>query len=204
MHSVAPVPFSLSAYINPFSSLPFPLIFILYQPLTHYLSVVSLSPRPHTSLPPPCWLQTMLVQMWYPITVATVSREFKKILAKHLKATSGSLEGLDLKLHDFGYRGVSSQEVSQSVTPCFIYSAAAHVETCKRAHFCIMTQVLLLYQYHCSPSKEPDQLNSLQVALISTGNPDASSQRSKWSSCDIFSVHMAVSCWCYQIIAWYK
>ncbi|KAG9353279.1 hypothetical protein JZ751_017855 [Albula glossodonta] len=52
----------------------------------------------------------MLVQMWYPITVATISREFKKILAKHLKATSGSLEGLDFKLHDFGYRGVSSQE----------------------------------------------------------------------------------------------
>lgn len=56
------------------------------------------------------YIETMLVQMWYPITVATVSREFKKILARHLKATSGSLEGLDLKLHDFGYRGVSSQE----------------------------------------------------------------------------------------------
>lgn len=49
--------------------------------------------------------------MWYPITVATLSREFKKILAKHLKATSGNLEGLEFKLHDFGYRGVSSQEV---------------------------------------------------------------------------------------------
>ncbi|XP_077458656.1 nicotinamide phosphoribosyltransferase 2 isoform X2 [Stigmatopora argus] len=56
------------------------------------------------------YVETMLVQMWYPITVATISREFKKILAKHLKATSGSLEGLELKLHDFGYRGVSSQE----------------------------------------------------------------------------------------------
>ncbi|KAA0707771.1 Nicotinamide phosphoribosyltransferase [Triplophysa tibetana] len=56
------------------------------------------------------FIETMLVQMWYPITVATISREFKKILAKHLKATSGSLEGLDIKLHDFGYRGVSSQE----------------------------------------------------------------------------------------------
>uniref|UniRef100_A0A9J8BWY8 Nicotinamide phosphoribosyltransferase n=1 Tax=Cyprinus carpio carpio TaxID=630221 RepID=A0A9J8BWY8_CYPCA len=56
------------------------------------------------------YIETMLLQMWYPITVATISREFKKILAKHLKATSGSLEGLDLKLHDFGYRGVSSQE----------------------------------------------------------------------------------------------
>ncbi|XP_055041061.1 nicotinamide phosphoribosyltransferase 2 [Misgurnus anguillicaudatus] len=56
------------------------------------------------------YIETMLVQMWYPITVATISREFKKILAKHLKATSGSLEGLDIMLHDFGYRGVSSQE----------------------------------------------------------------------------------------------
>ncbi|KAI4896295.1 hypothetical protein NFI96_028914 [Prochilodus magdalenae] len=56
------------------------------------------------------YIETMLVQMWYPITVATISREFKKILAKHLKATSGSLEGLEFKLHDFGYRGVSSQE----------------------------------------------------------------------------------------------
>lgn len=56
------------------------------------------------------YIETMLVQMWYPITVATVSREFKKILAKHLRATSGSLEGLNEKLHDFGYRGVSSQE----------------------------------------------------------------------------------------------
>lgn len=56
------------------------------------------------------YIETMLVQMWYPITVATVSREFKKILAKHLKATSGNLEGLNQKLHDFGYRGVSSQE----------------------------------------------------------------------------------------------
>lgn len=57
----------------------------------------------------------MLLQMWYPITVATISREFKKILAKHLKATSGSMEGLDLKLHDFGYRGVSSQEVRNTL-----------------------------------------------------------------------------------------
>lgn len=61
-----------------------------------------------------CWLsvlQTILVQIWYPITVATNSREQKKILAKYLLDTSGNLEGLEYKLHDFGYRGVSSQEV---------------------------------------------------------------------------------------------
>lgn len=56
-------------------------------------------------------LQTILVQSWYPITVATNSREQKKILAKYLLETSGNLDGLEYKLHDFGYRGVSSQEV---------------------------------------------------------------------------------------------
>lgn len=55
--------------------------------------------------------KTLLVQIWYPITVATNSREQKKILAKYLLETSGNLEGLEYKLHDFGYRGVSSQEV---------------------------------------------------------------------------------------------
>uniref|UniRef100_A0A8C2AMH3 Nicotinamide phosphoribosyltransferase n=1 Tax=Cyprinus carpio TaxID=7962 RepID=A0A8C2AMH3_CYPCA len=58
------------------------------------------------------WVETILVQIWYPITVATNSREQKKILAKYLMETSGSLEGLEYKLHDFGYRGVSSQETA--------------------------------------------------------------------------------------------
>lgn len=62
-------------------------------------------------LPPP--FQTILVQVWYPITVATNSREQKKILAKYLLETSGNLDKLEYKLHDFGYRGVSSQEVEE-------------------------------------------------------------------------------------------
>ncbi|KAG7240742.1 hypothetical protein INR49_026631 [Caranx melampygus] len=53
------------------------------------------------------WVETILVQIWYPITVATNSREQKKILAKYLLETSGNLEGLEYKLHDFGYRGVT-------------------------------------------------------------------------------------------------
>uniref|UniRef100_A0A3P9I9G7 Nicotinamide phosphoribosyltransferase n=2 Tax=Oryzias latipes TaxID=8090 RepID=A0A3P9I9G7_ORYLA len=58
------------------------------------------------------WVETILVQSWYPITVATNSREQKKILAKYLLETSGNLEKLEYKLHDFGYRGVSSQETA--------------------------------------------------------------------------------------------
>ncbi|KAJ3612596.1 hypothetical protein NHX12_020864 [Muraenolepis orangiensis] len=58
------------------------------------------------------WVETILVQIWYPITVATNSREQKKILAKYLLETCGNLTGLEYKLHDFGYRGVSSQETA--------------------------------------------------------------------------------------------
>jgi nicotinamide phosphoribosyltransferase len=56
------------------------------------------------------YVETLLVEVWYPMTVATLSREMKKIIARYLDETSDSLEGLPFKLHDFGFRGVSSVE----------------------------------------------------------------------------------------------
>jgi nicotinamide phosphoribosyltransferase len=53
--------------------------------------------------------ETLLVQNWYPQTVATLSREFKKVIMKYLVET-GDPAGIDFKLHDFGFRGVSSVE----------------------------------------------------------------------------------------------
>eukprot|EP01137_Pigoraptor_chileana_P035406 Opistho-2@29368 len=58
------------------------------------------------------YLEALLVRIWYPITVATGSREQKKIIARFLDATSDNLDGLSFKLHDFGARGVSSGETS--------------------------------------------------------------------------------------------
>ncbi len=57
------------------------------------------------------FLETLLVQVWYPLTVATNSREQKKIILKYLNET-GSPELIDFKLHDFGFRGVSSVETA--------------------------------------------------------------------------------------------
>jgi len=57
------------------------------------------------------YLETLLVEVWYPMTVATNSREQKKIIAKAFEATGCPLDaGVNFKLHDFGYRGVSSVE----------------------------------------------------------------------------------------------
>jgi len=55
-------------------------------------------------------LETMLSWTWYPTTVATLSRNIKEMIAKFLQETSNNLDGLPFKLHDFGFRGVSSNE----------------------------------------------------------------------------------------------
>lgn len=55
------------------------------------------------------YLETLLVQCWYPCTVVTQSREMKKVWLKYLEET-GSPETIDFKLHDFGFRGVSCPE----------------------------------------------------------------------------------------------
>jgi nicotinamide phosphoribosyltransferase len=57
------------------------------------------------------YLETMLLRLWYPITVATQSWHCKQIIKGYLQATSDDPNGeIAFKLHDFGARGVSSGE----------------------------------------------------------------------------------------------
>lgn len=65
------------------------------------------------------YLETLLLKVWYPITVATLSREIKKVFLSHLERT-GDPALISFKLHDFGYRGVSSEETAA-------VGAAAHL-----------------------------------------------------------------------------
>lgn len=58
----------------------------------------------------PSLLETMLLKVWYPITVATTSMTIKRIIGQFMDETAGHREGIEFKLHDFGYRGVSSEE----------------------------------------------------------------------------------------------
>ena len=63
------------------------------------------------------YLESLLLQVWYPITVGTLSREIKKVLINYLKKTtsysSEEITGtVSFMLHDFGFRGVSSVESS--------------------------------------------------------------------------------------------
>jgi nicotinamide phosphoribosyltransferase len=54
------------------------------------------------------YLETLLEQVWYPTTVATKSYHMKQIIKQALKKTGNDIA--DFKLHDFGYRGSTSQE----------------------------------------------------------------------------------------------
>lgn len=58
------------------------------------------------------YVETALLRaVWYPTTVATVSWRIKRILADYVELTSDAgVEQILFKLHDFGARGVSSNE----------------------------------------------------------------------------------------------
>lgn len=60
------------------------------------------------------FIETLLVQVWYPSTVATVSRYVKENLKLHLSATGCTdIDGvLKFMLHDFGCRGATCMEAA--------------------------------------------------------------------------------------------
>lgn len=58
----------------------------------------------------PNYLEPLLLQAWYPSTVATLSAELRKLCNFYLEVTGSSKDNLDFMVHDFGYRGATSTE----------------------------------------------------------------------------------------------
>ena len=56
------------------------------------------------------YLETILVQVWYPCTVATISHNQKRVLKYGLERSADTLDKLSFMLHDFGYSGSTSIE----------------------------------------------------------------------------------------------
>jgi nicotinamide phosphoribosyltransferase len=67
----------------------------------------------------PNFLETLLVKVWYPTTIATQSRWIRSKVLEVLERT-GDPTGINFKVHDFGYRGVASEEMAE-------LGAAAHL-----------------------------------------------------------------------------
>ena len=59
------------------------------------------------------WFESQLMRIWYPITVATQSFYIKKDVYQYLRETADDADAeINFKVHDFGARGVSSQETA--------------------------------------------------------------------------------------------
>ena len=56
------------------------------------------------------FVETILMNVWYPTTVATLSYYIKKTIIKNLKETGCDIENADWMLHNFGMRSASLQE----------------------------------------------------------------------------------------------
>lgn len=98
---------------------------------------------------PQCWwlpnyLETLLLKVWYPITVATLSRAIRQVFLGALER-SGDPALIDFKLHDFGYRGVSSEETAG-------IGAAAHLINFKGTD--TVAGIRILQQYYGSTEME--------------------------------------------------
>lgn len=59
----------------------------------------------------PSWIETSILRIWHPITVATISYGIKQLIRSYLDKTSDDTNAeLLFKLHDFGSRGAHSKE----------------------------------------------------------------------------------------------
>ena len=59
------------------------------------------------------YLEPLMFKIWNTITVASLSQHIKQMIYKFLQET-GTPESIIWKLHDFGYRGVSSEESAEA------------------------------------------------------------------------------------------
>lgn len=57
------------------------------------------------------FVESMLLKVWYPTTVATLSWEIRQLVSQFARETGGDFT--PFFLHDFGYRGVSSEESAE-------------------------------------------------------------------------------------------
>jgi nicotinamide phosphoribosyltransferase len=110
----------------------------------------------------PNYLETLLLKVWYPITVATLSRAIRKVILGALER-SGDPALIDFKLHDFGYRGVSSEETAG-------IGAAAHLINFKGTD--TVAGIRVLQQFYQSTEMEGFSIPAAEHSTITAWGRD--------------------------------
>jgi len=106
----------------------------------------------------PNYLETLLLKVWYPITVGTLSRAIRRVILSVLER-SGDPALIDFKLHDFGYRGVSSEETAG-------IGAAAHLINFKGTD--TVAGIRVLQQYYGSQEMEGFSVPAAEHSTITS------------------------------------
>jgi nicotinamide phosphoribosyltransferase len=114
----------------------------------------------------PNYLETLLLKIWYPITVATLSNAIRKVFLNALER-SGDPSLIDFKLHDFGYRGVSSEETAG-------VGAAAHLINFKGTD--TVAGIRLLQQFYGSNEMEGFSIPAAEHSTITAWGPQNEAQ----------------------------
>ncbi|HEY7403382.1 MAG TPA: nicotinate phosphoribosyltransferase [Candidatus Angelobacter sp.] len=104
----------------------------------------------------PNYLETLLLKVWYPITVATLSHAIRSVVLASLER-SGDPALIDFKLHDFGYRGVSSEETAG-------IGAAAHLINFKGTD--TVAGIRVLQQFYQSAEMEGFSIPAAEHSTI--------------------------------------
>ena len=102
----------------------------------------------------PNFLETMLLKVWYPITVATLSGAMLHVLAAALTKSGEDASAANTMLHDFGYRGASSEETAA-------LGGAAHLVHFRTSDTLIAN--LLLREHYAGPTTASDWMPSTSV-----------------------------------------
>ncbi len=102
----------------------------------------------------PNFLETMLLKVWYPITVATLSGAMLHILEAALTRSGEDAGAARTMLHDFGYRGASSEETAA-------IGGAAHLVHFRTSDTLIAN--LLLREHYAGPAATADWMPSTSV-----------------------------------------
>jgi nicotinamide phosphoribosyltransferase len=106
----------------------------------------------------PNYLETLLLKVWYPITVATLSSAIRRVILNALER-SGDPSLIGFKLHDFGYRGVSSEETAG-------IGAAAHLINFKGTD--TVAGIRLLQKYYGSEEMEGFSVPAAEHSTITS------------------------------------
>jgi len=154
------------------------------------------------------YIETLLVRLWYPSTIAMTSRASRKLILRYLEETAEDPQAeIGFKLHDFGARGVATLEQSRLGGAAHLLSflgsdtlmgiqCANHFYDCEMAGFSIPAAEHSTMTMWGEAYEEDAFANMVQTYLIDRELPEG---MPKMAACvsDSFDVYRAVGeYWC--------